>query len=79
MDELTNRLIRCFAAIFPNLPADRIPEAKADNIREWDSLASVTLFALIEEEFAAQIDFRELQDLTFLAIKNYLKTHNLVS
>ena len=73
MVELTKRLVRCFAAVFPNVPAERIPEASVDNVPEWDSLASVTLIALLDQEFGVQIDFLDLPELTsFSAVQNYL-------
>ena len=73
MVELTERLVRCFAAVFPNVPAERIPEASVDNVPEWDSLASVTLIALLDQEFGVQIDFLDLPELTsFSAVQNYL-------
>jgi acyl carrier protein len=73
MAEQTVLLIRCFAAVFPNVPAERIPEASVDNVPEWDSLASVTLVALLEQEFGVQINLLDLPELTsFSAIQNYL-------
>ena len=45
MVKQTDRLVRCFAAVFPNVPAELIPLASVDNVPEWDSLASVTLVA----------------------------------
>jgi acyl carrier protein len=78
MDEYGNRLIRCFAAVFPRIAVDQIREASVDKIPEWDSLAAVTLVALIEEEFGAQVDFGDLSNLTFIDILNYLKAHKSV-
>jgi acyl carrier protein len=79
MVEQNDRLVRCFAAVFPNVRAEQIPDASVDNVHEWDSLASVTLVALLEEEFGAQIDLLDLPELTsFKAVQNYLNTHKLL-
>ena len=49
--DLESRLIKCFAATFASLEPEEIPRADASSLPEWDSLASMTLVALIEEEF----------------------------
>jgi acyl carrier protein len=39
----------------------------------WDSVAGVTLFAIIEEEFALEIDVQDMKDLlSFDSILQYL-------
>jgi acyl carrier protein len=63
MDEIQPRLVRCFAAAFPNLSSDEIVSASADTVTAWDSVASVTLFAMIEEEFELEVDIEDLGDL----------------
>jgi acyl carrier protein len=81
MFDVTDRLIRCFKAVFPNVPTGQIPAASADNVPEWDSLAAVTLIALLEQEFGIQVDFLALPELTsFEAFRNYLGTqHHFLS
>ncbi len=80
MVEQTDRLVRCFAAVFPNVPAERIPVASVDNVPDWDSLASVILAAVLEQEFGVQIDLLDLPELTsFNAVQKYLGTHTLTS
>jgi len=63
MDEIQPRLFRCFAAAFPNLSDDEIVIASADTVTAWDSVASVTLFAMIEEEFELEVDIEDLGEL----------------
>ncbi len=53
--ELKERLVDCFSALFPDLAREEIPRATMDSIEEWDSLASVSLIALIQEEFGVEI------------------------
>ena len=43
------RLIRCFQAVFPNLSEGEIVRAAAGRTAAWDSVATVTLVAAVEE------------------------------
>jgi acyl carrier protein len=73
MDEICQRLESCFAAVFPELAASDIRRASMASLPEWDSLATVTLLGLIEEEFAVQADLDELgETLSFDTIAEYL-------
>jgi len=74
------RVVRCFASVFPKLPEDRIPSAKVDNVKEWDSLAMVTLVAVLEQEFGAEIDMLDLPDLaSFEGVLRYLCNRGLAT
>jgi acyl carrier protein len=64
MDNTEEKLIQVFETAFPDLPADRIPSAMQDSTQSWDSVAAITLMNLIEEEFAIQMDFEDLGELT---------------
>jgi acyl carrier protein len=64
MDNSETRLVNIFANVFPDLPADRIPNASQDSVQNWDSVAAITLMNLIEEEFGIQMDFDDLGELT---------------
>ena len=55
MPEIQERLKSCFATVFPSLSADEIPRASHTSVANWDSLATVTLVSVIEEEFDVQI------------------------
>ncbi len=63
MDDVRSRLIRCFAAVFPGLTHDQIPKAQPATVTGWDSVASVTLIATIEEEFAVEFDVQEIANV----------------
>ncbi|HZW29647.1 MAG TPA: acyl carrier protein [Isosphaeraceae bacterium] len=68
-----SRLVQCFAAAFPNLEAEAIPRAAAATLPEWDSLASMTLLGLIEEEFQLRVPAADIPRLTsFSVILNYI-------
>jgi len=73
MSELTDTLVRCFAAVFPDLPPEEIPAASVDTVEEWDSLASVTLLAVLDEELGVEIDLADLPHLrSFQAVHDYV-------
>jgi acyl carrier protein len=75
MDETEARLARCFAAAFPLLSPDAIVHADAEKIEAWDSVASVTLFATIEEEFGIEMDVQASAELlSFPKILEYLRS-----
>ena len=59
MDDATIRekLVKCFAAVFPELDPTEIESASAENTSGWDSIAQVTLLTLVGEEFGIDVDF----------------------
>jgi acyl carrier protein len=74
MHELDERLTRCFASVFPALPPDQIHAASAESVPAWDSLAAVTLIAVLEQEFDTPIDLMEMPELTsYRAVRDYLE------
>jgi len=76
MSEQNPLLVQCFAAIFPKLPVDQIPNATTETVPEWDSLATVTLAALLEQEFGAPVDVFDLPELnSFSAVQDHLRKH----
>ena len=71
MTDTQHRLIRCFRAVFPELSSDhQALRASALSIAAWDSLATVTLAAAVEEEFGVQIDSEDLEKLN--SFQSYL-------
>jgi acyl carrier protein len=49
-------------------------------MEEWDSLATATLFMLVQEEFEIEFDLAELERLdSFPRIEEYLILHNSCS
>ena len=74
MSEFENRLVTCFASVFPGLTEAEIRKADADSVGTWDSLSFVTLAAVIQEEFNLEIDPEVLADLdSFQAFREYLQ------
>jgi acyl carrier protein len=64
MADARERLIRCFSAIFPDLPEDQIPAASPAAVQAWDSVAAITLVSVIEEEFGVRVDPGDLEQLS---------------
>jgi acyl carrier protein len=60
MDEIALRLARCFSAVFPELSKEEILSARSSTVRSWDSVAGVTLLAVVEEEFEIPIEVDDL-------------------
>jgi hypothetical protein len=72
--EVQSRLLRCFSAVFPALKMEDMPGATPASVRAWDSIATVTLFAVIEEEFGAgTLTTVELPELSFTSILRHLE------
>jgi acyl carrier protein len=74
MDDVQARLAKCFLAIFPDLKPDEIVHSTPESIMVWDSVATVTLVTLVEEEFGLQIDLEDLDQFTsFENLQKYLQ------
>jgi len=74
MDNVRDKLAKCFSLAFPNLDPSRIPSFTAADVKEWDSVAQVTLLSLIGEEFGIDIDFEAFDGATsFEALAGRLK------
>jgi acyl carrier protein len=63
MSDVRARLIRAFQVVFPDAPADTIPAMSVQTTPVWDSIHSINLLQVIEEEFGVQIDFEDLEHL----------------
>jgi acyl carrier protein len=73
MPDINSRLVDCFAVVFPGVPKDRIPAATQDSVKDWDSVAQITLLTLIDEEFGITTDIEAVQDLTsFRSLLDYV-------
>lgn len=73
MTELETRLTKCFIAVFPKLTPSGASIAASNRVEGWDSLATVTLLTVVEEEFGTTIEPEELEHLqSFEAYVRYL-------
>jgi acyl carrier protein len=74
MSDLRQRLSACFSSIFPDLSDKEIPLATMNSVDGWDSLATVTLIAVVEEEFGVQVSPDDLEQFaSFELIVDYLQ------
>jgi len=74
MDNTQDRLTNCFLAVFPELTKDQVASAASTTVRSWDSVAGVTLLAVVEEEFGIQLEDSDVADFSsFQDFLNYLK------
>jgi acyl carrier protein len=73
MDEQSKRLMTCFRTVFGDLPDAEILTASTTTLAAWDSVASITLVNVIEEEFQIQFDYDAIPELTsFDAVAQYV-------
>ncbi|MBL7222559.1 MAG: acyl carrier protein [Candidatus Brocadiae bacterium] len=75
MPDLHCRLMECFAAVFPGLGEAEIPRASFTSVAKWDSLATITLIGVLEEEFGVSVPPDDLELLvSFELILDYLRS-----
>ena len=75
MDELQQRLVKCFECVFPALPTEEIPRSSQASNSAWDSVATIILANIVEDEFGFQMDLDLLPELnSFDLILSYVKT-----
>jgi len=68
MDDFQRRLAGCFQTVFPSLNDTSVLTASQENTATWDSIATVTLLNLIEEEFHIEADLDRLTELNSFPI-----------
>jgi len=74
MDKVAAGLTKCFAAVFPELTSEEILAATPATVKSWDSVATLNLLTVIEQEFGIEIDFtRLLESLSYEQIAAYIR------
>jgi acyl carrier protein len=74
--DITGRLEKCFEAIFPDMTPEQIRAANSEQVTQWDSMATVTLLAVVNEEFSSDLDLDQMEPLgSFTAMRQYLESH----
>lgn len=63
MSVVRKKLTNCFRAVFPSLSEADIPNASVATVRDWDSVAAITLLHVIGEEFQTEVDLERLAEL----------------
>ncbi len=75
MDQTSDRLVTCFQTVFPGLTEPEARAATQSSVAAWDSVASITLLNVIEEEFGIELDLDRLAELdSFGRLYDYLKS-----
>jgi acyl carrier protein len=75
MNKTEQRLQKCFALALPNLPQEQITAASINSVAAWDSLATINILALVEEEFGINVPDEDLKNfVSFDLIAEYLAT-----
>jgi acyl carrier protein len=71
--ELESRLARCFAAVFPELDVAQLASASPETLSDWDSLHTLTLIAVVEEQFGLTVPAADYPSLrSYAAARDYL-------
>jgi acyl carrier protein len=74
MDQMEEKLISCFSAVMPELSPAEIPHASAATASSWDSVTTVSLIAVLEDEFGISIEIDDLSHFdSFQGILRYLR------
>jgi acyl carrier protein len=74
MSDNEQRLIQCFSAVFPWLTQEQIQGVRSDSSEVWDSLSTVTLVAIVQEELGYEIPPELIPELdSFDAFRSYLE------
>jgi acyl carrier protein len=72
--DVDDRLVRCVSSAFPGLTDGEIRTADVEQLVDVDSLAAVTLVALIDQEFGVDLDLEGLIKLgSFAGLCQYLR------
>ena len=73
MNDIRSRLESCFTIVFPETPEADLPKASPETVEGWDSVATVTLFAVVDEEFNVSLLDENVEELvSFQAILDHL-------
>lgn len=74
MESTEARLLKVFEIVFPDLSTAEIQAASQSSVSQWDSVATVTLVAVIEEEFGVVIEPAELEEFV-----SFRLVHDLIA
>ncbi len=61
LSDVRERLIKCFSVVFPDLTTAEIPRASMTSVGSWESLSTVTLVSVVEEEFGIEVNPEDLE------------------
>lgn len=71
---LEDRLASRLALALPDVPPEALPSASNTTVPTWDSLATVNIVSMIEEEFSLQVPLTDLEHFaSYAKILAYLE------
>jgi len=74
MSDVRERLVSCFLTVFPALTPEQVAEASPMTVAAWDSITTLTLLTVLEEEFGVAVDFERAEELaSFRQILSFLE------
>lgn len=76
-EQLDERVTQCFRAVFPDLSDEQIHGINRSEQSAWDSLATMVLFSVLEEEFACRLEDSDLEHLDDFAAARAAVQHAL--
>lgn len=80
MHEPKERVVHCFSVVFPEIDETSIRTASVDSVEQWDSLRTVTLVSVLEEEFGVQIGMDDLDRLvSFDSVLDFLRRKGAIA
>ncbi len=75
MNDIDERVARCFSNVFPDVPHDELRRASTASLAAWDSVAQVTLLSSIAEEFGLDFEIEDFEELvSYPLIVDYLES-----
>jgi acyl carrier protein len=76
MSDVEQRLIACFMLVFPKLSESSVYHASPASLEAWDSLATVNLLSVIEEEFGIAVPAEDIEKfVSYERILRYLQEY----
>jgi acyl carrier protein len=64
MTDLQRAVLNCFHSVFPALSETELTRMRQSEHAAWDSVAHVTLVALLHEALDIELDVDDLEDMT---------------
>ena len=68
MHDVSQRLAKCFCAVFPELSPEDLGKINHYPAVDWDSLSAVTLLAVVQEEFGIDLEHLDMESASFAEI-----------
>ncbi len=66
-ERIRKRLSRVFVSAFPDLDLQEAPSATMETVQGWDSIATLTLFMLTEEDMSISLGYDRIGEIKSFA------------